>query len=268
MVMKAKRGRFNIKKVLNNHLREVVVVLSAIPITIILGSIGLFRGLETPVLDLLMRVRGSQRRNVVIVRINDNDYQSYFHGKSPLDQKVLGQVIDAIAKGGPAIIGVDVDTSAPEFHEFKAGEKWPPIVWARGATYSNRNERYQLYDVLGNQYPAPLSGFVAFKLDSDETIRRYVRIRQASDGKAEFLAPSFPWAIVSQLPDKRRTLQEIEEELLIKFQGEPKNTPGFNFDVQTVLKVADGEGWRTNGPLSGQIVLLGGDYAAQDEHKT
>lgn len=122
--------------------------------------------------------------------------------------------------------------------------------------------------MLGNQDPAPLSGFVALKLDPDETIRRYVRVRPADDGKAPFVAPSFPWAIVRQLPDKRGILQETPEELLIKFHGEPKNTTGFNFDVRTILSVADGEGWRINSPLKGQIVLLGGDYAAQDEHKT
>lgn len=98
--MKANRPQFKVQKILKNHLKEVVVIFSAIPITLILGSIGLFRGLETPVLDFLTRVQGGQHRNVVIVRITDNDYQNYFSGKSPLDQKVLGKVISAIAKGG------------------------------------------------------------------------------------------------------------------------------------------------------------------------
>ncbi len=257
-----------------NQLKGMVVVLSAIPITLILGSIGLFRTLETPVLDFLTRVATAQHRNVVIVRIDDHDYKNKFNGKSPLDPKVLGDVICAIAKGGPSVIGVDIDTSGPEFREFKLDPKclndkrWPPIVWARGATYSNYNERYQVFDVLGNQVPSPLSGFVAFKLDSDETIRRYVRVRKADDGKAEFVALSFPWAIMSQLPDKSGDLQENDEERLIKFQGEPKDTTGFNFEVEALFKVADGEGWRINGPVTGKIVLLGGDYAAQDEHKT
>lgn len=256
------------KKLLHYHLKEVVVVLSAIPITLIVGSVGLFRTLETPVLDLLMRVRSGQQRQVVTVRITDNDYRNYFHGKSPLDPEKLRKVIGAIAKGRPAIIGVDIDTSGPEFREFKPDPDWPSIVWARGALYSHRNERFQLLDVLGNQYPEPSSGFVAFELDPDDTIRRYVRVRPANDGKADFLAPSFPWAIVRQLPNKRGTLQETQEELLIKFHGEPKHTTGFNFDMETVLDASEGEGWRINGPLTDQIVLLGGDYGVQDEHKT
>jgi CHASE2 domain-containing sensor protein len=271
--MNAKPGYLKSKRIINRR-KEAIVVLSAIPLTLILGSIGLFRTLETPVLDFLTRARAGQHRNVIIVRIDDHNYKNKFSGKSPLDPKMLEDVLCAIAKGGPSVIGVDIDTSGPEFREFKPDPKclefkpWPPVVWARNAVYSNRHERYQVFDVLGNQDPPPLSGFVTLKLDPDETIRRYVRVTKADDGKAEFLAASFPWAIVRQLPNKSGALLENNEELLIKFQGEPKDTTGFNFDAETVLKVADGEGWRINGPLKGHIVLLGGDYTAQDEHKT
>ena len=56
--------------------------------------------------------------------------------------------------------------------------------------------------------------------------------------------------------------------MLIDFRGGTRNTFRYNLDAQRVLSESGGKGWITEGPLKGKIVLLGGDYAVQDEHRT
>src|SRR5437870_1643195 len=69
------------------RLRKVVIAIaSAIPITFLLNSVGVFRHLELPIIDAQMHLRAAPgESDVVIVRITEADYRKDFQGKSPLD---------------------------------------------------------------------------------------------------------------------------------------------------------------------------------------
>ena len=61
-------------------------------------------------MDTWLRLKAPQEaRDVVIVGITDDDYKDLFGSKSPLWSYPLGALIRAIASGGPAVIGIDLD---------------------------------------------------------------------------------------------------------------------------------------------------------------
>src|SRR5215212_633643 len=99
------------------HLRKATVaIISAIPITFLFSGIGVFRYLETPILDAQMHLRAApEDSDVVIVRITDEDYREKFKSKSPLDPVELQNIINAIARGKPKVIGVAIDTAPTQF---------------------------------------------------------------------------------------------------------------------------------------------------------
>jgi CHASE2 domain-containing sensor protein len=126
---------------------------------------------------------------------------------------------------------------------------------------------------------------VNLRIDSDDIVRRYTRFCRADQG----YVPSFTQAVLAQVTGRKAppTNEHDSEEVLIDFRGgstatsrfnpdvngvlsesTPANAFRFNLDVHTVLSESAGEGWVADGPLKDKIVLLGGDYAVQDEHRT
>jgi len=143
---------------------------------------------------------------------------------------------------------------------------WPPIVWARTGVFSNKERNFYLQDVLGGKEPTPPSGLITLKEDVDGVVRRYQRVYAAKQGS---VFPSFPWAVVKQLANERvGNLRETEEELFINFAAGPKDSFRVGLPASHVLSLADSQGWQEESPIKDKIVLLAGDYAVQDEHKT
>lgn len=246
-------------------LRAVPVFLGAFLLTLVGSRAGFLRGLETYALDTMMRLQAPPTESdVAIVYIDDADYEKMFQGKSPLDSARLLELIQAIARGRPKVIGVDIETRSDQFREFETPQGLPPIVWAQDGVFSNREGKYHLFNVLGRKNSATLSGPVVLKLDSDGAVRHYTRLiaTQKED------LPSFTWAVVSEyLPDKK-TLNASKDELLIRFAGDPKGSHRVRLTASRVLDISDGQGWQSNSPIKDKIVLLGGAYAASDEHAT
>ena len=175
--------------------KATIAIISAIPFTLLLSSIGVFRQVETPILDALMHLReppGSSE--VVIVRITDADYRTIFNGKSPLDPAALQKIITAIARGKPKVIGVDINTAPPQFQSIEPEPAGTRVIWAREANYSNRDKKFYLADVLGGKTPAPESGLVLLKLDKDGVIRRYTRMYDTNLGDFSSLS----WALIKE----------------------------------------------------------------------
>ena len=246
-------------------LKAAPAVIVAVLLTFVLSRSGFFRQLETYALDTQVRLQSSQQESeVAIVRIDDDDYANLFHEKSPLDRATLSKVIDAIALGKPKVIGIDIDTSGPEFRDFHSLPGWPPIVWARNGSFSNREQKFHVLKVLGGQEPAPPSGLVVLKLDADTAVRRYARMCETEHGPV----PSFPWAVAAEFSGKRENQNAGEEELFITFAGDREGSHRLHFTAARVLELADGAGWQSDGPLKDKIVLLGGAYTASDEHET
>jgi len=247
-------------------LKATPVLLLATVLTFVLSQVGALQKLETTALDVQTRLLATAPDSeVAIVRITDEDYRDakLFKNKSPLDPTILKKLIEAIRRGSPRAIAVDLDTSAAQFATMEVPQYNPPIVWGRTAVFSNKEQKFYLFEVLGSQEQP--SGLIVLKLDPDAAVRRYQRL--FSTKKAPF--PSFAWQVLKQKPDPRiAKLPEDSEERFIKFANYPDNTHPISLPASQVLSVSEEEGWKTNSPLRDKIVLLGGDYAAQDEHNT
>lgn len=242
----------------------MIAIVSALPLTLILSSVGAFQHFEMPTLDALMHLREApQDSDVMIVRISRDDYKTYFGGKSPLDPVKLQDIINKIGQGKPKVIGVDINTSAPEFQNLRLEPGIPPVVWAREATYSDRDKKFFLADVLGGTNPAPSSGLMTLRLDSDKVVRRYRRFYETDKGAFS----SFAQALVKAYRPAM-ALAESQDEMLIQFVGDPKHSYRFDLPVSEILRLADDVHWPDNDILKDKIVLLGADYAGEDEHST
>lgn len=233
-------------------------------LTFLLSQAGTFTKLETTALDLQMQLQEPPSESgVAIVKITNEDYRNLFDGKSPLNPARLQGIINAIALGKPKAIGVDILTPDSEFRNINVSSD-VPIIWARTAEYSNKEKSFYLNDILGRREPAPAFGLTTLREDSDGVLRRYQRLFKTEQNTV----PSFPWAILKHANDAPANLIENEEERFINFAGNPKVLNRISLPASQVLQMADGEGWQTESPIRGKIVLLGGDYAVQDEHNT
>ncbi len=169
------------------------VIAGSIFLTLLYSNASVFRKLETAALDFRMRAREpTGDSNVAIVTITNEDYQQFFSGKSPLDPIVVNRIIAAIASARPKVIGVALDTSPETFQSITAPPDWPPIVWARSATYSRVHKKYLLSGVLGRSSTSAAYGLLTLKIDSDFAIRRYTRWYETDTGRE----PSFSWAML------------------------------------------------------------------------
>jgi CHASE2 domain-containing sensor protein len=133
----------------------------------------------------------------------------------------------------------------------------------------------------------PPTGVVVFPQDFDGVVRRYRRqFRSAQAEPPSDLAgevDTLPWAIVQQYVQAARAgshepcaecerIEKLERhgdshELVLNFAGDRyrfKRMP-----ARLVLEASQKDYWRTNSPLKGTIVLVGGTYrAARDSYVT
>jgi CHASE2 domain-containing sensor protein len=251
---------------LERAIKSLPAILIGICLTFFLSRSGIFRQLETYALDTQVRLQGAERdSNVAVVLIDDEDYANLFEGKSPLNHTSLEKLINAIAAGKPRVIGIDVDTSAPQFRDLKLPAGGPVIVWAQAGSFSHRDDKYHLTNLLGGQQVDAKSGIVVMRLDSDGAIRRYPRMCETNKGAL----PSFPWVVASQFdPNGAGQHSPSEDNLFIKFAGDNAGSHRVHFTASRVLSLADGPGWQTDSPIKDKIVLLGGAYGSEDEHDT
>ena len=251
---------------LERVIKSTPAVLIGIVLTFFLSRSGIFRQLETYALDTQVRLQGADHdSDVVVVRIDDQDYDNLFHSKSPLDQATLLKIINAIAAGKPRVIGVDIDTTSIQFREMHPPTNGPVIVWARNGSFSHRDGKYHLSALLGGQEPDPTFGVIVMRLDADGAIRRYPQLCATSQGAV----PSFPWAVMKAFePETANRRQPTQDDLFIKFAGDREGSHRQHFTASRILELADGPGWRADSPIKDKVVLLGGAYAADDEHDT
>jgi CHASE2 domain-containing sensor protein len=252
---------------LERTFKSIPAVLIGVVLTFALSRSGFFRQLETYALDTQVRLQGgAEDSDVAMVHIDDEDYATLFHEKSPLDQAILQKIISAIAAGKPRVIAVDIDTSAPEFQDIHPAQDWPKVVWAQNGNFSNIDGKYHLTQLLGQRQPPVLSGLVIMQLDADGAIRRYPRLCQTDHGNLE----SFPWAVAKEFDplEVAKRPPPSTAGLFIKFAGDKEGSHRLHFTASRILELADGPGWQSESPIKDKIVLLGGAYEAKDEHDT
>jgi CHASE2 domain-containing sensor protein len=230
-----------------------------------------FSPFETAALDsLLLQKQPKEAHDIIVVGINDSDYEELFKSRSPLDPGQLQALLEAIARGHPSLIGVDIDTSDPQFRGLAAPQQ-PPVVWAQDAQFDidGQCECFGPLPVLGGLNPGLLTGIALMPRDADGLLRSYRRRFHTPVG----WIPSFASRLVStdhrKLREGRNAGNEQGEELILDFAGDRYRFPRLN--ATDVLNTSKSLGWseRNRGPLWGKIVLLGGSYrAARDEYMT
>ena len=265
-------------------LRELATKLPTVIVIalLVLGleHFGVLNGFQTVALDTwLVALSGGTDTDVIIVGIDDEDYEQLFNGRSPLAPDLLRSVLDDIVAAGPKLIGVDIDTSNPAFENLaRDSEALPKAIWARDCRtiVSADGQRKLIREpILGGTFKElppveevittdPGSGVTLFPQDSDGLVRRYYQVlntsSKASGGESGFCL-SLPTAIADG--DTRRKYSE--EPLLMSVRTAKTG----RMYVHQLRQAAKSEAWSTNSPLKGKIVLLGGMYhAARDSYST
>ncbi|HVO56112.1 MAG TPA: CHASE2 domain-containing protein [Dongiaceae bacterium] len=258
-------------------LRALPVLVLLIVLTWVFGHTGVLHKLETIVTDAEMRLNTVPEDSpVALVVIDDADYEKMFESTSPLDPIQLKTLIEEIAKGEPAVIAVDIDTSAPGFHcGLRLDGQKTRIVWEREIREvpeeANGREQIDPVPILGGQEDldtAKNSSGIPLLLDDaeDRVTRRYRRSIKTSVGEL----PSFSSAIVAAYldgkPDGLDHSKDTSQDLVIRFAGERGGTQRLRFSATKVAELS--QRWPTASPIRGKIVLLGGSYQGQDRHDT
>lgn len=221
----------------------------------------------------LLAPRESDR--IVIVEVDDLDYDTLFGGVSPLAPTGVARVLDAILAGRPRAVGVDLETSHPMYRDFDFSSNGTPVIWAREAvpcevdpqkhdTQSNCHRGALIpLAYLGGRESQPF-GLVTFQADHQGTIRRYQRAIPTTRGPMPSLPSALAWAIAGT-NDSGATRDTAL--LSIEFRrGEP-----LRLTTRTILEWAADptSDYKNTGVLRDRIVLLGGQYrVARDMHPT
>jgi CHASE2 domain-containing sensor protein len=253
--------------------RAFPVIGVLVLMTWVFGHTGILHKLQTVVSDAKMRLNaGPTDSPVAIVDIDDSDYRDLFGGTSPLNPHELRRLLLAVAKGKPAVIGVDIDTSDAKFGSeplFDSGSTIH-VVWERELREipeeGLETRGVSTLPILGGRRdidPATNSSGLALLIDDseDKVTRRYRRFLATKDG----LLPSFPSAIVEAY-GARRQQPPSTEDLVIRYAGDREGSHHLHLGARKVFELS--RDWPASSPIKNKIVLVGGSYLGQDRHET
>lgn len=214
--------------------------------------------------DFMMRLSARPKDSrVAVVMIGDEEYESEFKKEGSLNPAKVQELIGAIAKGKPRLIGVDIDTSDQRYRNLHFAESPAPVVWVR-AVYEPVTDPPTPREVLGGENPQlndePHSG-LPLLYDLNKVTRLYQRLIDTTEGRLS----SFPWAVVKRLdPQGAAQRPATTRQLIIGFAGaQPEE-----LSASQILKVADEPWWPENKQIRDKIVLIGVSYQGQDRHET
>ena len=250
-------------------------MLLALLFTVVLNRTGLFKELETTVLDAQMKMdMPAEESNVVIVDITEEDFQELFKGQTrPLNPIALQRLIEAIAAAHPCVIGVDIDTSFDQFKDFNVSDKYKLVdfVWSRHSEVSDDEEQKVVPSkVLGRQDPKldEKSGLPTVE-EEKGVIRFYSRLTQTTQG----VLPSFAWAVFKEAKSRKceginfPNLEETTEPLIISYSRGADGDGRARIPAAHVLRFAE-HNWPNDSLIRNKIVLLGGSYLREDKSDT
>jgi hypothetical protein len=259
------------KSFLKRLVQALPLVVLALLFTFVLNRAGLFNELETTFLDIQMRMSmPKEESDVVIVDIDENDFADIFKGqRSPLNPPVLQQVVDAIARGEPCVVGVDIDTGFDQFRSFRT-EHLDNFVWARD--FQDASEIIPR-GVLGSDVTtgreATIRSALPRTISEKGVTRYYSRMVETNKGNL----PSFGWAIFEEARRRKcpgiafPDLEATDETLTIGFSRGASGTGRTRIPASHILKFDEGN-WENKELIKGKIVLLGGSYLNEDRRPT
>jgi CHASE2 domain-containing sensor protein len=256
----------------------VIIVLAVL--TAIAEHYGLFDPLETTALDAFIAShRTTPAKEVVLVAIDDNDYDELFHGRSPLDGSTIRRIVEAVLAGGPAVVGVDLDTSHSDFGTALGDFADSRVVWGRDArvTWRGSDVFADPQPVLGQRDPSVPSGLTVFPPSRDGVVRRYARrIGSERFGRVDTL----PWALTTRycsmagdaLPRRCEALKAAptDEDVILNLAGDRYNFTT-TWAAGALLRASMNPSWSDQAAqlFGRKIVLVGGTYSvARDSYPT
>ena len=190
--------------------RALPTIVFAIAGTYVLSRLGTLHGLERLALDAEMAASPHPSPSICLVEITDTDYDDLFGGRSPLLPDKLHDLISAIALSKPAVIGVDIDTSHPQFRNLRIEPDWPPVIWERDiSTNGQISGEGEPLDVLGGQDPRiNQSSGIPVLLDDpeDKATRLYTRCVKTTSGSE----PTFIYAVATAYNSLSRRRPRIQ----------------------------------------------------------
>lgn len=234
--------------------------------------------------------QGEIPSNVVLVEITEEDYREVFKQTSPLDPKLISQLVETASRFRPLAVGVDIDTSSEAFTNVKPPTGSIPVVWAVGArSAAERDDRHRepgaagilnpfheretelvAEPVLGRDWAPNLrAGLSVFVADADTVVRRYSRgCSVATGGGHARHVDSFPMAVSRAARGAgAEDLETPSEPVLIRFP--PLNQGPARLPASFVLHASAEHAAHPEQPwpalldrFRGHVVLIGGTYAA------
>ncbi len=205
-----------------------------------------------------------QALQTVLVSIGPDDYQRVFKGSSPLDAATLQRLVSRIVAGGPAAVGVDIDTAAASFQPLRSAldaAALSRVVWARDIAASDQAQAMPVpRPVLGGASgAAPVRSGLAVSLVEGSTgaVRWWRRAVPTADGAV----PSFAAELVRGL--RPEGIDESESATALRSVWFKRSE---RLDVPASVVLADGFVWGDR--LRDRVVLLGGRYDRTDVHPT
>jgi CHASE2 domain-containing sensor protein len=246
-------------------LRAVPVLLLTLGLSVLLDR---NEEAEWAALDFQARLRGvPARSDVVVVRIDDADHDTIFGGVTPLDPANVLRVVEGIAHGRPAVIGVDLESGAAAYAAVPNRVAGVPVVWARNARcIGSRGEPVAACapedlrpgPARGRAGAAPQTGMALLSPDGDGTLRRYRQSLRTADGKQPSFATALLRAAGKRLPEDR--------ERLITYRPLPVQPLTASW---VLASQASPDYLGDRGVLRDKVVLLGAAHSAtRDWHNT
>lgn len=232
--------------------------------------------LEALSLDTASRLAPLNVRNTFVVAIKERDYENMFASRSPLDANKVFALITAIDRAHPKAIVVDLDTSDSSFRSVPPPVTVAPVIWARTASLPEEPgasgaasfvvKRKGLVPsivpskFLGADAPPGLkAGVSALVMEPDGVIRSYYRHVPAvtGDGVKEMDAL---WWLAAKAANPALAGEENNAARVMRVAPAEGAMPTLQAGDYMKLAVM-----KEGNPLSGKIVVLGGNYEGARE---
>jgi CHASE2 domain-containing sensor protein len=214
-------------------------------------------------LDAAIKIeRPVQAKSVRLVTIDDNDYSTLFHSRSPLDAPALAKLLEALAKGHPRAIVVDIDTSDVSFRDMPTPQI--PIVWnASGQEFADG--KFAVYAPLGGRPMPPHSvAALAVAPQDDRGIVRGYQHTYLLESGGTVDSPGYAAARMDlgHSPEEHSSRGGETHYLDFRYRFAPVK-------AQDLLADAESEAWDKMALFAGQVVVVGGTYrAGRDQYAT
>jgi CHASE2 domain len=214
--------------------------------------------LEKTNLDALFRGKPLEvSKDIFLVTVTDNDYLQIFGGVSPLAPAKMNEILSAILKEHPKVLGVDFDTSGWKDIDVPS-HQGTTIVWARELL--TRGGRTELGGMPGKAAQTDCYGVPAYVPDEDSVIRAYSPWAIGSEG----LYPTVPVNLVAAFQNQPCAVEQPFK------GGKPPDAPlkliNYAGDARAFNRLSAGAllQLRDTGanPLKDKLVLFGGSYRA------